>query len=92
MGRQGNPLFSEVLIADVDKDRYNQTNPLVDAALFAKYADNPEVSRALKLTPFPGLLRRIYIPDMIKVDLTTLPARLAGTPGFSRLAYLAVTY
>ena len=51
VGRQGNPLFCEVFIAEVDKDRYNQTNPLVDAALFAKYADNPEVSRALKLTP-----------------------------------------
>ena len=31
------------------------------------------------------MLRQIYIPDMIKVDLTTQPARLAGTPGFSRL-------
>jgi Domain of unknown function (DUF4331) len=85
VGRQGNPLFCEVFIAEVDKDRYNQTKPIDDAKNFSKYADSPEVSNALKLTPFPGLLRQIYIPDMIKVDLTTLPARLAGTPGFSRL-------
>jgi hypothetical protein len=31
------------------------------------------------------LLKSIYIPDLIKVDLTTGPARLSGTPGFSRL-------
>jgi hypothetical protein len=90
VGRQGNPLFCEVFIAEVDKDRYNQTDPIVDAKLFAKYADNPEVSRTLNLTPLvtpikPSLLHAIYIPDMIKVDLTTLPARLAGTQGFSRL-------
>ena len=85
VGRQGNPLFCEVFIAEVDKDRYNQTKPIDDAKNFSKYADSPEVSNALKLTPIPNLLRQIYIPDMIKVDLTTLPARLAGTPGFSRL-------
>src|SRR5262245_12749455 len=86
VGRQGNPLLCEVLISHVDKDRYNQTRPTDDAALFAKYVDNPEVARALGTTPIiPGLLRSIYIPDLIKVDLTTLPARLAGSAGFSRL-------
>ena len=85
VGRQGNPLFCEVFIAHVDKDRYNETRPADDAKNFSKYADNPEVSRALNLTPFPGLLRQIYIPDLIKVDLTTQPAKLAGTPGFHRL-------
>jgi Domain of unknown function (DUF4331) len=40
----------------------------------------------LGVTPIiPGLLRSIFIPDMIKVDLTTPPARLAGTSGFHRL-------
>jgi Domain of unknown function (DUF4331) len=93
VGRQGNPLFCEILIAHVDKDRYNQTKPTDDAALFSKYADNPEVARTLGLTPIvipgipavPGLLHAIYIPDLIKVDLTTPPAKLAGSPGFSRL-------
>jgi uncharacterized protein DUF4331 len=92
VGRQGNPLFCEIFIAEVDKDRYNQTKPTQDAQLFAKYADNPEVARALKTTPIvlPGVpnvnaLHAIYIPDLIRVDLTTQPAKLAGSPGFNRL-------
>jgi hypothetical protein len=86
VGRQGNPLFCEALVAEADKDRYNETPPKVDAALFAKYADNPELAHALGTTPIiPGLLHAIFIPDLIKVDLTTSPARLAGAPGFNRL-------
>ena len=92
VGRQGNPLFCEILIAHVDKDRYNQTKPTDDAALFSKYADSPIVSTTLGLTPirFPAApnvpaTRLIYIPDLIKVDLTTPPARLAGSNGFNRL-------
>jgi hypothetical protein len=86
VGRQGNPLFAEALIAIRDKDRYNQTSPLGDSANFGRYADNPELSRALGVTPIiPGLIRSIFIPDLIKVDLTTPPARLAGEPGFHRL-------
>jgi Domain of unknown function (DUF4331) len=85
-GRQGNPLFVEALIANKDKDLYNQTSPRNDAANFTAYADDPELSRVLGVTPIiPGLLRSIFIPDMIKVDLTTPPARLAGTSGFHRL-------
>jgi len=88
VGRQGNPLFCEIFIAEVDKDNYNQTPPTEDAALFAKYATDPvEVDRDLGLTPaIPGLLKEIFIPDLIKVDLTTGPARLAGAQGFSRLS------
>ena len=86
VGRQGNPLFCEALVAKVDKDRYNETVPQNDAAVFSKYADNPELARALGTTPIiPGLLHSIFIPDLIKVDLTTPPARLAGGQGFNRL-------
>src|SRR5262249_39542647 len=94
VGRQGNPLFCEVMVAHADKDRYNETQPPRDAELFAKYADNPEVARALKTTPIvlpgtpagaPSLLHSIFIPDLINVELTTPPARLAGSPGFNRL-------
>jgi hypothetical protein len=94
VGRQGNPLFCEIFVAHVDKDRYNQTRPTQDAQLFTKYAANPEVARALGLTPIvlpgtpagaPPLLQSIYIPDLIKVDLTTPPANLAGSPNFNRL-------
>lgn len=88
VGRQGNPLFVEALIANKDKDRYNQTSPTGDAANFTKYAENPELSNVLGVTPIiPGLLKAIFIPDLIKVDLTTRPARLAGTSGFHRLGY-----
>ena len=44
VGRQGNPLFCEALVAIIDKDRYNRTLPTVDASLFAKYALNPELA------------------------------------------------
>jgi Domain of unknown function (DUF4331) len=91
VGRQGNPLFCEIFVAHVDKDRYNQTRPTRDAELFTKYAANPEVARRLGLTPIvlPGnvpLLPAIFIPDLIKVDLTTPPARLAGSPDFNALS------
>ena len=87
VGRQGNPLFCEIFIAHVDKDRYNQTKPTRDSELFAKYADDPEIARRLGLKPIiPGLLHFIFIPDLIKVDLTTLPARLAGSPDFNALS------
>jgi len=92
VGRQGNPLFNEALVAIVDKDLYNRTEPTKDQELFAKYALAPELAAALGL---PDELRTdrtdlaaIFIPDLIKVDLSTGPARLAGNPddpGFNRL-------
>jgi Domain of unknown function (DUF4331) len=90
VGRQGNPLFCEALIAIVDKDLYNRTSPTSDSTLFARYALNPELAAALGLpatnrTDIAG----IFVPDLIKVDLTTGPARLAGNPddvGFHRLS------
>ena len=87
VGRQGNPLFVEALIAIKDKDKYNQSLPTGDAASFNGYAANPELSAALGVTPIaPGLLESIFTPDLIKVDLTTPPARLAGQAGFNRLS------
>ena len=87
IGRQGNPLFVEALIAIRDKDKYNQTAPTTDKANFDRYAATPELAAALGSTPInPGLLQSIFIPDVIKVDLTTGPARLAGQAGFNRLS------
>lgn len=109
VGRQGNPLFNEALVAIKDKDLYSQTNPSADAALFAKYALNPELAVLINKIllnnpagtgPVPTTNRTdlagIFIPDVIKVDLSTPPARLAGggpshssnpdDPGFSRLS------
>jgi hypothetical protein len=105
VARQGNPLFAEGLVAIEDKDLYSRTSPSVDKVLFRKYAENPELARLLNrlvLEPdVPNIetgrtdIAGIFIPDVIKVDLSTGPARLAGggpthptnpdDPGFSRL-------
>lgn len=108
VGRQGNPLFNEGFVAIADKDRYNATSPRRDQALFAKYATTPELAKLLNVLVVPGTglnnaietdrsdLAGIFIPDLIKVDLSTGPARLAGggadhasnpdDVGFSRLS------
>ena len=105
VARQGNPLFNEGLVALVDKDRYSRTNPSQDQELFRKYALNPELAKLINLLVFGGSgpaiesnrtdIAGIYIPDLIKVDLSTGPCRLAGggasnatnpdDPGYSRL-------
>jgi hypothetical protein len=82
VGREGNPLFCEALVAIEDKDRYNETSPSVDAKFFKKYALAPELAVLLGLpqnlqtnrTDLAG----IFIPDMIKTDLSTGPVLLAG--------------
>ena len=85
VGRQGNPLFVEALLPLAQKDAYNEGDP-TDDAQFAAAAESPELLQLLGGSELiPGLLRSIYIPDMIKVDLTTGPARLAGEAEFNRL-------
>jgi hypothetical protein len=87
VARQGNPLFNEALVAVRDKDLYSRTRPTEDDELFRKYAEDPELSRVLGITPIVDIAG-IFIPDLIKVDLSTAPARLAGNPsdpGFHRL-------
>ena len=105
VARQGNPLFNEGLVAIKDKDLYSRTSPEVDASLFRKYAVTPELAALINALVFgsnvaPTTNRTdiagIFIPDLIKVDLSTAPARLAGggaahptnpdDPGFSRLS------
>ncbi len=106
VGRQGNPLFNEGLVAIRDKDRYSRTRPTVDNEIFRQYAMRPELATLLNLLVFepdlPGIdmnrgdIAAIFIPDLIKVDLSTGAARLAGggpshptnpdDPGFSRLS------
>jgi hypothetical protein len=104
VARQGNPLFNEGLVAIKDKDLYSRTSPEVDSKLFRKYAVTPELAgliNALVLgsnvapTTNRTDIAGIFIPDLIKVDLSTGPARLAGggashptnpdDAGFSRL-------
>jgi hypothetical protein len=87
VGRQGNPLFCEAFVAIKDKDLYNRTKPTSDATLFKTYSDNPELAAlinalVLKANVAPTTARAdlsaIFIPDVIKVDLSTARARLAG--------------
>jgi Domain of unknown function (DUF4331) len=106
VARQGNPLFNEGLVAIADKDRYSRTSPESDNELFRQYAVTPELARLINQIIFNGQLpdvetgrtdiAGIFIPDLIKVDLSTDPCRLAGNgtqqggnpddPGFSRLS------
>jgi Domain of unknown function (DUF4331) len=106
VARQGNPLFNEGLVAIADKDRYSRTSPESDNELFRAYAETPELARLINQIIFGGQLpdvetgrtdiAGIFIPDLIKVDLSTDPCRLAGNgtqqgansddPGFSRLS------
>ncbi len=107
VGRQGNPLFCEAFVAIQDKDAYNRMSPTTDAARFSNYAQTPELAALLNAlvfapNPIPGIetnrtdLAGIFIPDVIKVDLSTAPVRLAGggaghatnpdDAGFSRLS------
>ncbi|MEW6125465.1 MAG: DUF4331 domain-containing protein [Acidobacteriota bacterium] len=106
VARQGNPLFNEGLIAISDKDLYSRTSPVRDKEIFAKYASSPELARLINALIFNGTtvavetnrtdIAGIYIPDLIKVDLSTAPCRLAGggtnhptnpdDTGFSRLS------
>jgi hypothetical protein len=87
VARQGNPLFNEVLVAIADKDLYSRTSPSTDATTFAKYATTPELAALLNALVFKSQvapetgrtdLAGIFIPDLIKVDLSTGPCRLAG--------------
>lgn len=105
IARQGNPLFNEGLVAIADKDLYSRTRPSSDRELFQKYAETPELARLINLLVFNAQvapetnrtdIAGIFIPDMIRVDLSTSKARFAGggpgdptnpdDAGFSRLS------
>ena len=95
VNRMGNPLFNEVLVAVRDKDKYNRTSPTQDAANFGQYASTNEVAALLNtiystafVTTGRADLTAVYIPDVIRVNTTTVPVRLAGQPGFSRLGFI----
>ena len=87
VARQGNPLFNEGLVAIADKDLYSRTSPSSDGQLFRKYAETPELARLINLLVFNASvapetnrtdIAGIYIPDVIKVDLSTDKVRFAG--------------
>ena len=105
VARQGNPLFNEGLVAIADKDLYSRTSPTSDSEIFRKYAETPELAHLINLIVFKDQvapetnrsdIAGIYIPDLIKVDLSTTKVRFAGggvddltnpdDPGYSRLS------
>lgn len=85
VGRQGNPLFNEAFVHVERKDLFNRTTPNEDDRLFRRYAENPDLALLLGLPEDLQSnrtdLAAIFIPDVIKVDLSTPPARLAGGTG-----------
>jgi hypothetical protein len=100
VNRMGNPLFNEVLVALKDKDNYNRASPMTDSARFGTYALNPEIARLINFVLFGNTsgdsplvttgrsdLAAVYIPDVIRVDTTTPPVRLAGQSGFNRFGF-----
>src|SRR5215475_6600187 len=105
IARQGNPLFNEGLVAIADKDLYSRTSPSVDNELFRKYAETPELAHLINVLVFNAQvapetnrtdIAGIFIPDLIKVDLSTSKVSFAGggpgnptnpdDAGFSRLS------
>jgi hypothetical protein len=105
VARQGNPLFNEGLVSIADKDLYSRTTPETDSNLFGRYATNPELARLINALVFGSQvapetnrtdIASIFVPDLIKVDLSTPSCRLAGggpghptnpdDGGFSRLS------
>lgn len=88
VNRLGNPLFNEVLVAIQDKDNYNRDVPTNDAARYKKYALNPEIAILINTvfgtnfaTTGRADLAAVYIPDVLRVDLTTGPVPLIGQGG-----------
>jgi hypothetical protein len=94
VSRLGNPLFTEGLVAFVDKDRFNRT-PATQDAQFAKYARNPELATLINTvygTSFAATARtdlvKIFIPEVLRVVTTTDAVRVAGQAGFHRLGFI----
>ncbi|MEQ1750523.1 MAG: DUF4331 domain-containing protein [Prosthecobacter sp.] len=82
VGRQGNPLFCEALLPGLVKDAYNRSPVAEDVMRFKHYATAPELATILGAAPDRRVNRSdlagIFIPDILKVDLSTAPAKLAG--------------
>lgn len=88
VNRLGNPFFNEGLVALQDKDNYNRDSPVNDPLRYKKYALNPEL--AVLINAVFGLnfattgrvdLAAVFIPDVLRVDLTTGPVPLIGQGG-----------
>jgi len=91
VNRMGNPLFNQLLVPLAEKDEYNRTSPTEDGH-FEAYALEPELASLLNAALSADFaatgrsdLAALFLPDVLRVDLTTGPVRLPGQIGFSRL-------
>jgi hypothetical protein len=73
VSRLGNPLINEVIIPLGKKDQFNRTTPDQDAALYGKYAVEPELAKVL------NLLFKVGAPEKNRTDI--VQALLTGIPG-----------
>ncbi len=95
VSRMGNPLFNETLVALRDKDRYNMTRPSSDRGVFRTYAENCELAFLLNAVLGTNFvvngrtdLVGIFIPDLLRVDLSTGPVPIAGEGAFNRMSFI----
>src|SRR3954471_23715377 len=82
VSRLGNPLINEVIIPLGKKDQFNRTTPDKDAALYGKYAVNPEPARLL------NALFSLGVKETGRMDI--VDALLLGLPGKTKIAANAV--
>ncbi|MCW3066287.1 MAG: hypothetical protein JWN32_3459 [Solirubrobacterales bacterium] len=82
VSRLGNPLINELVIPVAKKDQFNATTPGRDAALYGKYALNPELAGVM------NALFHIGAPEHNRTDIVN--ALLVGLPGKTKIAANAV--
>ena len=82
VSRLGNPLINEVIIPLGRKDQFNRTTPDRDAALYGRYALNPEPARLL------NALFNLGVKETDRTDIVN--ALLVGLPNATKIAPNAV--
>jgi len=91
VGRLGNPLVNEAVIAIEDKNRFNAAHPTEDAGLFLSYVTDPILPiymNAVLGTPNPSDTQADIIPGVVNNGLDTggredlVVAFLTGFSGF----------
>jgi hypothetical protein len=82
VSRLGNPLINELIIPLGRKDQFNRTTPDRDAALYGKFAVNPEPARLL------NALFKLGVKETNRTDI--VDALLLGLPGKTRITPKAV--
>ena len=76
VSRLGNPLFNEVLVPMVEKDRWNGRPPSGDAR-YAQYVNQPELQELLPAL-YPGVFPNLAAYDKPRADLNAI--LLTGIP------------